>query len=264
MALILMKMKPINQLPSNIREQLRRIGDFYICTQFTKDVVGEPVVKIGEDIYYRFMNFTYLPQPPESLSSEQVVEICNLRLDYINELVEQNHNRHVVAAIGDCLASSFTDTTSPSLMKALDFGCGSGLSSKLLLEHIPNLQIVGVDISEKAVLESRKQGLAVFLTRPEGSLPFEADTFDVIFAVFVMHFQINTSTLVELRRVLRESGKFVFNVYQRDIDGVIEQLREAGFCSIDIWNGLFDTDANHMIVNCGILPPWKTVFHQIT
>jgi len=207
------------------------------------------------------MNFTYLPQPPESLSSEQVVEICNLRLDYINELVDQNHNRRVVAAIADYLASSFTEATFPSLMKALDFGCGSGLSSKLLLEHIPNLQIVGVDISEKAVLESRNQGLAVFLTHPEGSLPFEADTFDVIFAVFVMHFQINTSTLVELRRVLRKSGKFVFNVYQRDIDGVIEQLREAGFCSIDIWNGLFETDTNHMIVSCGTLSPHKTVFH---
>jgi ubiquinone/menaquinone biosynthesis C-methylase UbiE len=257
---MLNKVLPINQLPYNIESQLQPVGDFYVCTRFTENMIGDPVVKIGEDIYYRFMHYVYLPQPPESLTTEQVIDICNLRLDYINELVDQNHNRHVVAAIVDCVAASLTNATSP--IKALDFGCGSGLSSKLLMEHIPSLQIVGVDISEKAVIRSRQQGLMAFLTHPEGPLPFEAATFDVIFAVFVMHFNIIVETLVELRRILRYSGKFVFNVYQRDIDGVIEQLREAGFSSIDVWDSLFDIDANHMIVSCGILPPYKTVFHR--
>ena len=58
---MLSKALPINPLPSKIEAQLQRVGDFYICTQFTNEVVSDPVVKIGEEIYYRFMNFTYLP-----------------------------------------------------------------------------------------------------------------------------------------------------------------------------------------------------------
>jgi ubiquinone/menaquinone biosynthesis C-methylase UbiE len=256
---MLNKVLPIDPLPSNIAEQLRSVDNFYVCTKFTEDMVGRPIVKIGKNVYYRFMNFIYLPQPPESLDIEQVKRICDLRLDHINELVDRNHNREIVAAIVDNAVPSYRDATSP--VKALDFGCGSGLSSTLLMEYIPQLQIVGVDISEKAIMRSRQQNLTAFLTHSEEPLPFDAAMFDVIFAVFVMHFKIDMSTLIELRRILQTSGKFVFNVYKRDIDGVVEELREAGFGSIEIWNSLFGVDTSHMIVSCGKLPSYKIVYH---
>ena len=55
---------------------------------------------------------------------------------------------------------------------------------------------------------------------PGKPMPFEAEVFDIVFAVFVMHFNIDLQALAELYRVLKPSGLFVFNVYQRDIDGL--------------------------------------------
>src|SRR5262249_40418466 len=109
-------------------------------------------------------------------------------------------------------------------------------------------------ISEKAVLYAKKQGLKAALTQPEGPLPFDSSTFDLIIAIFVMHFNIPTPTLVELRRVLLAPGKFIFNIYQRDIDEVVEQLEEAGFCSIEeISSNQFKINPHHKIISCGIL-----------
>ena len=92
------------------------------------------------------------------------------------------------------------------------------------------------------------------LIYPDKPLPFEAASFDLIFAIFVMHFSIDMATLAELSRVLRPSGKFVFNLYQRDFDGVEQQLIEAGFKTVEVVNDLGETGTNHKIVSCSILP----------
>ncbi len=243
------KVMEISQLPSELEAQLQKVGEFYICAQFDKNVVGPPIAKIGENIYYRFMNFFYLPQPPESLTAEQTRDICDLRLEYLDKLVDFELNRRIVAATAACVATNVANAASP--IKALDFGCGSGLSSQLLTEYISNLEIVGVDISKKAIRESQKRGWAAVLTFPGERLPFEPASFDLIFAIFVMHFNVGLPTLIELRRILQASGKIVFNVYQRDIDGVIEQLHEAGFGSIERY-GIDGLDARHMIVSGGL------------
>ena len=113
--------------------------------------------------------------------------------------------------------------------------------------------MVGVDISEKAVQRSNEQGLTAILTYPEKPLPFEAASFDLVFAIFVMHFCIDMATLAELCRVLHPSGKFVFNLFQRDIDGVEQQLIEAGFSIVEVVNDLPAAGNNHLIVSCRIL-----------
>ncbi len=245
---MLSKALPINPLPSNIAVQLRSVDDFYVCTKFTGDMVGSPVVRIDKNVYYRFMNYIYLPQPPESLNIEQVKKICDLRLEYFDELVDCELNKYVVTAIADCVKAKFAGAAPP--MKGLDFGCGSGLSTQLLLDCLPELDLMGVDISDKAVSSSKEKGVKALLTLPREHLPFEDKIFDVIFAVFVMHFNIDINTLLELRRTLRTSGLFVFNVYQRDIDGVTEQLEEAGFDSIELWERLYKIGDNHMIMSC--------------
>src|SRR5579863_10292963 len=148
----------INPLPEKIKEQLRHVDDFYVCSHFTEDMVGNTVVKIGDDVYYRFMDYMYLPQPTESLSVERVIQICDLRLEYFDDLVNRQLNDKVVANLVKCVVPGFANV---STVKALDFGCGSGLSTHLLKKYMPCLDITGADISERAILESRKQGLVV-------------------------------------------------------------------------------------------------------
>jgi SAM-dependent methyltransferase len=242
-------------LPCKLEKVLHPIGDFYICSDFSEDLVRPPVIKIGEYIYYRFMNFLYLPQPPETLSPEKVIEICDLRLEYLNKLVNFEHNRRIVTAISDYLLMIYPNINSSiDKVTALDFGCGSGLSSQLILEHFPHMDMKGVDISEKAVRRAKEQGLTSILTYPDEPLPFEDGSFNLIFAIFVMHFAIDTATLAELKRVLRPTGKYVFNLFQRDIDEVKQQLMRADFNVVEIVNEIGETGASHKIISCGILP----------
>lgn len=247
---MLSMVSPFLPLPSNIAGQLQKIDDFYVCTKFTQDMIGPPLVSLGGEMYFRFMNFIYLPQPPESLTAEQVKKICDVRLEYFDELVNYQLNSSVVNTITDCVSAKYSNSVLS--LKALDFGCGSGLSSQMLLNHMPNLDLIGVDISEKAIscCQEQHKNIKVKLTAIGKSLPFEIAAFDLIFAVFVMHFNIDMQTLGELRRVLRPSGLFVFNVYQRDIDGLVAQLEEAGFCSIDIWERLLNLGNNHVVMSC--------------
>ena len=243
---MLSMVSPIVPLPSKIVEQLQKIDDFFVCTSFTEDMIGPPVVSIGNDVFFRFMNYIFLPQPPESLTTEQVKRICDVRLRYFDELVNHQLNASVVDSITNCVeANQSIPVTS---LKALDFGCGSGLSSQMLLNRMPNLDLIGVDISENAISLCQEQSISARLIALEESMPFGTAEFDLVFAVFVMHFNVDLQTLAELYRVLKPSGLFVFNVYQRDIDGLKAQLEEVGFCSIDLWERLSNIGNNHVVI----------------
>src|SRR5579884_1006673 len=239
----------ISQLPSDIKRRLRRKGDFFLCPD---DIVCPKVAYIGENVYYRFMNFVYLPQPPDSLSIEKVVELCDLRLDLMDKLVNPDINRHIIAQAASIVKAHSAKPLSN--LHVLDFGCGSGFSSILLKQELPGIQITGVDISKKAVKCAHKAGLAVRLTQPDRPLPFNDASFDYIFAIFVMHFNVGISTLEELKRILHPSGKFVFNVYRRDVEGVLEQLDEVGFHIDEIMpvDGANGMTTNHVVVSCSI------------
>jgi SAM-dependent methyltransferase len=245
---MLSMVSPIVPLSSKIVEQLQKIDDFFICTSFTEDMIGPPVVRIGNDVFFRFMNYIFLPQPPESLTTEQVKRICDVRLEYFDELVNHQLNASVVDSITNCVrARQALPVTS---LKALDFGCGSGLSSQMLLNRIPKLDLIGVDISENAISLCREQSISAQLIALEELLPFGMAEFDLIFAVFVMHFNVDIQMLAELYRILKPAGLFVFNVYQRDIDGLRAQLEEVGFCSIDLWERLSHIGNNHVVMSC--------------
>ena len=239
---------PIKPLQINIVEQLQKIDDFYICTKFTEDMIGPSVADINGEVHFRFMNFIYLPQPVESLTSKQVEQVCNVRLEHFDELVNYQYNSLVVNIITNCVTSKCAALP----LKALDFGCGSGLSSRLLKSRLPDLDLIGVDISEKAIshFQSEITNINAKQTSPDEPLPFESKTFDVIFAIFVMHFKVDIQTLAELHRVLQPSGLFIFNVYQRDIDGLIAQLEEVGFWSIELWERIPTIDSNHVVLSC--------------
>lgn len=242
----------IPTLSPEIVAGLHRVGDFYIDMHFTKNEIKPQIVNIEGEIYYRFMDFLYLPQPPASLSTEQVIAICDLRLEYMDHLVVSTLNERIVSEVVACARMSENLPVAP--IQALDFGCGSGLSSILLQKYWPELSLIGVDISEKAVARSVKQHLDARLIKPGQRLPFKDAAFKFIFAIFVMHFNVDLATLVELRRILQPSGKFVFNVYQRDIDGVIAQLQDAGFGSF-VQKEIAGTGKTHTIMSCSLPAP---------
>lgn len=245
---MLNEVTPIRPLSAEFEVQLKKVDDFYVCTNFIDEMIGPPIALINNAVYFRFMNFIYSPQPPESLTSKKAKDICDIRLEYIDRLVNYHLNSSVVDTISECVAAKYSN--SPAPLKSLDFGCGNGLSSQMLLERMPKLDLIGVDISQKAIAFCDEQKIRARLIASDEPLPFETASFDLIFAIFVMHFNIDLQALGELRRILRPSGSFVFNVYQKDIEGLIARLEEVGFCSINLWERLYHIGNNHAIISC--------------
>ena len=103
--------------------------------------------------------------------------------------------------------------------RVLDVGCGAG--TDLVRFARAGAVVTGVDISSSAIDLARKnfeqQGLQADLRVADGeSLPFESDTFDVVFAHGVIQYTPDTQKIVdECRRVLKPGGQAIFQVYNR-------------------------------------------------
>src|SRR5262249_15218254 len=84
--------------------------------------------------------------------------------------------------------------------KALDYGCGSGRSTRFM--KALGFDTVGVDISHDMPKQARlKDTAGAYQHIQSGQLPFEDGTFDLIFSSYVL---VETSTLDEMEKILRE------------------------------------------------------------
>lgn len=99
--------------------------------------------------------------------------------------------------------------------KALDFGCGAGRSTRYLQEL--GLDVIGVDISEKMLVEARKKDLknTYYFIREIDDIP-TVSKFDLILISFVfMEYSKKediASSLKKLAQRLSEKGKIIFIV----------------------------------------------------
>jgi SAM-dependent methyltransferase len=103
--------------------------------------------------------------------------------------------------------------------KVLDVGCGAG--TDLVRFARGGAEVTGVDISLAAVGLARtnfaQQGLTADLREADGEqLPFDANTFDLVYAHGVVQYTPDGQALVdECRRVLKPGGQAIFQVYNR-------------------------------------------------
>ena len=97
--------------------------------------------------------------------------------------------------------------------RALDFGCGTGRSTRFLRNLA--FEVIGVDISEAMLDQARgRDPHGDYRLVADGTLaPFGTGTFDLILAAFALdnipNDQQKTSVLRELRRLLAPSGRLV-------------------------------------------------------
>jgi SAM-dependent methyltransferase len=205
-------------------EGLQRIGQFFVDTGFLKDARGPRMLVIEGERYWRFMDFFYLPRPAARLNESAVVELCEMRRRFAGRCIDLRHNAAVAARIVDTLAPTLQPNSN-----VLDFGCGDGLSMKLVTANgLPaGVRLAGVDLSESAIEAARRAGFPSFLaTIP---FPFESGFFAAGYALFVLHFDIGREYLAELVRVLKPGAAFCFNIYNAPADRCRRRLLEAGF-----------------------------------
>jgi ubiquinone/menaquinone biosynthesis C-methylase UbiE len=95
----------------------------------------------------------------------------------------------------------------------LDFGCGDGNSAIHFYNYFPNSIYNGIDISSESinVAKSLATNNSNFQTFDGMNIPFEDNTFDVIFTACVFHhidFKLHHNLFKEIYRVLKPGGKF--------------------------------------------------------
>ena len=94
--------------------------------------------------------------------------------------------------------------------RILDVGCGTGANLKMLSEFG---DAAGVDISPDAIEFCRERGLSDVKLGAAESLPYEAETFDLVTALDVVeHLDDDVGGLREMRRVLRPGGRVLLFV----------------------------------------------------
>jgi SAM-dependent methyltransferase len=98
----------------------------------------------------------------------------------------------------------------PPSPRILDAGCGTGTN---LVEYSRLGEVSGVDAFPEAIELCRERGLDNVLEAPVEQLPFEPDSFDLIFATDVIeHLEDDVLALRELRRVAASGARLVLTV----------------------------------------------------
>lgn len=111
--------------------------------------------------------------------------------------------------------------------RVLDFGCGAGGVTLHIAEAYGPAEIIGYDVEELVIMRARmataKRGLssvARFVSSPPGRLPFDDDTFDVVFSKDAMiHVPDKEALFSELFRVLKPGGVFTASDWLIGHDG---------------------------------------------
>jgi SAM-dependent methyltransferase len=92
--------------------------------------------------------------------------------------------------------------------RVLDLGCGRGGVAEVIWQDVR--LAAGLDPDSRSLAEHRAKGMPVVRATGE-RLPFAVDSFDVVVSVWVLeHLADPLETFIEVRRVLRPGGHFIF------------------------------------------------------
>lgn len=187
-------------------------SDVYFTTRHTD--ATSPEISIDGRIYYRFMDFIYIPRATDELSSEQVVVVNRLRHRF-RRRVSKTGNDYVKRVLRAIVSARKPGTL-------LEIGAGySPLDDASFAQRY-----VCVDLDPQIPLVLQGRGYDAVSFALGDQLPLPTSTVDMAIAVFVLHFAFADQQIGELARVLATGGVFVGNVYRRSADAREALLRQ--------------------------------------
>ncbi|GGM11709.1 MULTISPECIES: class I SAM-dependent methyltransferase [Micromonospora] len=160
--------------------------------------------------WFRFMDRLYSPLPVHDLDPSMVAELCELRLEFMDELIDETIYAKVAHQLREAAAERIAAADAGPVV--LDFGTGDGRFSRTLATRLPNAHVLGCDISFASLRRSRPKG-RVFQISTDGDIPIGNSRMDLTVACFVLHFTLPVRAFEELHRITRGGGHLVVNTY---------------------------------------------------
>jgi len=168
---------------------------------------------------WKFMNYGYAPL------ADQTRKICLDKADEDNRFCIQLYD-HVASTV------DLRD------LEVLEVGSGRGGGADYIERYLKPEKMVGLDLSENAVIFCNKiyanNGLSFKAGNAE-SLPFPDNSFDIVLNVESSHcYGSMDAFLGQVKRVLREGGYFLFADFRRKetIADLRENLKKSGLSLI--------------------------------
>jgi ubiquinone/menaquinone biosynthesis C-methylase UbiE len=131
-------------------------------------------------------------------------------------------------------------------MQVLDAGCGQGFVEKYLASKI-DASFTGITITPREVkvatkqLNNKSKGSVEFLLADYHELPFDDNSFDIVFTVETLaHARNLQQVLSELYRVLKPGGKIVLFEYEWDYKNFSPKYKKIYDFAKKYWGGYGD------------------------
>lgn len=149
--------------------------------------------------------------------------------------------------------------------RALDVGCGTGILMVELAKSFPQLELVGLDLSQ-AVLTVAREQIAEVQLGPRVSfqhgdaqdMPFEDGCFDLAVSSNTLHLLKNPLYMFnEVQRVLRPTGRFIISDFRRSWLGSLTQHIRTAYTPQEVEGLLHQSKLENWKVQDGLL--WLTV-----
>src|SRR5688572_30091601 len=115
-------------------------------------------------------------------------------------LIKAVHQGYIATRRARVLAKHLADVL-PHELRILDIGCGDGVIARCLLDHRPDLSIVGID-----VVPRNETHIPVELYDGK-TIPFADQTFDCAMLIDVLHHTLSVKELVQ--EAIRVSKRYV-------------------------------------------------------
>ena len=140
--------------------------------------------------------------------------------------------------------------------QVLDLGTGTGLLAIELAKKIPDVEVIGLDLSDAALEVARKnlqeieQPLKVSFEKGDvEDMPFEDDTFDLIVSSNTLHLIKNPVRMFnETQRVLKPEGKFFISDFQRSWLAIFSKHIRASYSPKEVKDLLNQSKLRNWIV----------------
>jgi thymidylate kinase len=222
------------------------IGNVLVLEDFSEGNIGPFLVSFEGHEYYRYMDFFYSKKLPEQMTTSEAVEICDLRNQYLEYVVDKELNCHLIKTLIDFY--KFLDVKDTPVV--LDYGCGAGLSMENICDALPqHKEIRGIDASHDAIKRALAAGHKAYHISQYNKLNKQGFKFDLVLSIFVMHFRISVSDLTQLRLLANEGAIFLFNLYNFEVCDIENNLEKSGWSKPSEIDSL-SLPGNHRLFYC--------------